>query len=160
MKLFFDIQREFTMKKFILLLLFVFAFSTVFSQVTPEYKETLRKYFKATNSDEVFDVTIKQMISSLKKTYTEIPAKHWDLMEEEFLKSGKEELVDLIAPIYIKYFTKEDLDKIIEFYNTPIGKKLAEKTPAITQESMKVGQKWGMKLSQRLLDRIKEQNKK
>ena len=35
---------------------------------------------------------------------------------------------------------------MIKFYETPIGKKFAQNTPLIMQESMQVGQQWGAKI--------------
>jgi hypothetical protein len=48
-------------------------------------------------------------------------------------------------------------EKIIEFYQTPVGKKYAEKTPLIMQESMQVGQQWGMKIGQEFQNKLQEQ---
>lgn len=47
-----------------------------------------------------------------------------------------------MAPVYEKHLTEADLNEVIKFYNSPVGKKLAGKTPAITQESMAAGQTW------------------
>ena len=35
-------------------------------------------------------------------------------------------------------------------YKTPVGKKLAEKIPLITQESMQVSMEWGMEIAQKM----------
>ena len=67
-----------------------------------------------------------------------------------------DELADMLAPVYEKHMTENDLKKIIEFYQTPVGKKYAEKTPLITQESMQVGQQWGMRIGQKVMERLKE----
>jgi hypothetical protein len=36
-----------------------------------------------------------------------------------------------------------------------VGKKFAKNNPAITQESMKIGQEWGMKIAQELKNKLK-----
>ena len=38
----------------------------------------------------------------------------------------------------------------IEMYKTPIGKKIAQKTPLITQETMNVSMQWGMESSSKI----------
>ncbi|MFM8242752.1 MAG: DUF2059 domain-containing protein [Crocinitomicaceae bacterium] len=48
------------------------------------------------------------------------------------------------------------LDRIIAFYATPAGKKLSASQPAITAESMSVGQEWGARLGERVLKKLKE----
>ena len=61
-------------------------------------------------------------------------------------------------PRYIrKYLTQKDLEEIIEFYESPVGKKLAVSTPHITSEIMTEGQKWGAKLNEMISTKISEQ---
>ncbi len=71
----------------------------------------------------------------------------------------KQVMVDLIAPIYVKHLTDEDLQNTLDFYKTETGKKFIEVMPLITQESMQVGNAWGQSLApriqQRVMDRLK-----
>ncbi|NEQ77810.1 MAG: DUF2059 domain-containing protein [Okeania sp. SIO2C9] len=43
---------------------------------------------------------------------------------------------EVYYPIYDKYFTEEDLQALIEFYQTPTGRKTIELMPQLFQESM------------------------
>ena len=52
--------------------------------------------------------------------------------------------------------TKSDLEELIIFYRTPVGKKFAQSSPMLVQESMQVGQEWGMKIGQDFSERMKE----
>jgi hypothetical protein len=38
-------------------------------------------------------------------------------------------------PLYDKYFSADELEKIVAFYRTPAGRKLMESIPALTQEA-------------------------
>ena len=51
-------------------------------------------------------------------------------------------VIELLLPIYAKYLTKSDVEGLIAFYKSPLGKKLATVTPAISVESSKAGQQW------------------
>ena len=62
----------------------------------------------------------------------------------------------MLVPVYLKYMTKEDLEEMIKFYQTPVGSKFAKSTPLIMQESMQVGQKWGMKIGEDFKKKMKE----
>jgi hypothetical protein len=77
-------------------------------------------------------------------------------LEKEFLKTSLDDLVDMLVPVYSKHLTLDDLQKIIDFYQTPAGKKYAEKTPLIMQESMQIGQQWGMKIGQKFQEKLQE----
>jgi hypothetical protein len=61
----------------------------------------------------------------------------------------------MIAPVYFKYLTVDDLQKLNEFYETPVGKKFANSLPMITQGSMQVGQEWGAKIGRAFEEKLK-----
>jgi hypothetical protein len=45
-----------------------------------------------------------------------------------------EDLITWSTDIYLKHFTRKEIDDLAAFYRTPTGKKLAEKLPQITGE--------------------------
>ena len=51
-----------------------------------------------------------------------------------------------ITDIYIDKIGKEDLQKMLDFYNTPAGKNILAKTPDVMEASMSLNQKYMMKL--------------
>lgn len=131
-------------------------FGLSFGQADPEFTATLKNMFEVSGSEETYKTVIKQMVSMFKTQFSDVPEEHWIELEKEFLQTSLDDLVDMLVPIYSRHLTIDDLHKIIEFYHTPTGKKYAEKTPLITQESMQVGQQWGMKIGQDFENRIKE----
>jgi hypothetical protein len=145
------------MKKIIIsLTILLISTSSAFAQVDDKYKSTLKKMLEAGGSEASFKVVIKQMFDMLKQQNTTVPDSLWSGFEKEFSKTSMDELVDMLFPVYQKHMTISDLEKIIEFYQTPAGKKYAEKTPLIMQESMQVGQQWGMKIGQKFREKLQE----
>lgn len=69
-------------------------------------------------------------------------------------------LINLIIPIYKKYYTQEDLKAIIAFYETPVGKKSINVLPNITKDSMTAGQAWGLEIGTKVVNKLKEQGYK
>jgi hypothetical protein len=65
-------------------------------------------------------------------------------------------MVDDIAAVYANNFTASELREIEAFYRQPIGQKLLEKTPAIAQRSMQVGQDASRKAADDLKGRLTE----
>ena len=70
------------------------------------------------------------------------------------------ELVRMIIPIYDKHFTHEEIRGLIAFYQTPLGAKFVEKMPALTQDSMAVGMKWGGDLAQKAMAKLEARKEK
>ena len=70
------------------------------------------------------------------------------------------EFVDQIADVYAKNFTAAELRDVTAFYRGPTGQKFLQKVPAITQESMLIGQKFGQTVATEMQSRITEELRK
>jgi len=71
-----------------------------------------------------------------------------DLFFQKFQSKVRvEQLLDLAVPIYDKYFSKEEVEGLTRFYQTPLGKKALSVLPQSLIEmqtaSMKLGEKLG-----------------
>lgn len=58
------------------------------------------------------------------------------------------------------HFTQDEIRQLIAFYQTPLGTKLIEKLPAITQESMTIGMKWGEEIAAKAMAKLEARKKK
>jgi uncharacterized protein len=144
------------MKKILTVTILLACFSTSFAQDDASYKVTLKKMLIATGSEAGFQAGIKQMFAMFRQQKSSVPADVWSELEKEMQKTSIEELTTMLTPVYQKQFTEADLKKVIEFYETPVGKKYAAAVPVIMQESMQVGQEWGMKIGQQVMQKISE----
>lgn len=100
------------------------------------YKQELRAYMETSGSSAAFETAINQMFMMTGGIPTEKKA--------EIRTQAFDKLVDLMAPVYQKNITLEDLKAINKFYQTPAGKRIAAAQPKIAVESAQVGQQWGM----------------
>ena len=145
------------MKKRILTFsLLIFLSVTSFSQEDKQYTETLNKMFEVSGTEGSYQAAIKEMFSMFKQQYSNVEVEIWTDLEKEFSKKSLNELTKMLVPVYSKYMTLEDLNELIKFYNTPTGKKYAKSTPLIMQESMQIGQQWGMKIGQDFEKKMKD----
>jgi len=141
-----------------LALLFLLSTQVSSQAETKSYEEVLKELMIMQGSEETFTAVVQQMVDMFKTQESNaVPEKFWDEMEREMKESGIDELTKMLVPVYQKHLTLEDLQAIIAFYNTPVGKKYAEKTPLITQESMQVGQLWGAEIGSRIAQKIKDE---
>ena len=147
------------MKVSILSFVLVLATPFVLQAQDNEYNQLLSRYFEVSGSKETFEVAIKQTIQTMRTQTAGLDDKAWNELEKEFLSTSIDDLVEILVPIYIKHLSAEDLKGVIAFYESPVGQKLAEKTPFITQESMQSAGLWGMQLGQKVMDKIEEKKK-
>lgn len=145
------------MKKIFTLLAFIAFFNfSGYGQSSEEYKATLKTMFEVSGSEQAYQAAIKQIFMSFRQQYSHLGEETLNDLENEFSQASLDDLTNMLAPVYVKYLTQEDLEGLITFYRTPVGQKFAESTPFIMQESMQVGQQWGMKIGQDFQKRMIE----
>jgi hypothetical protein len=140
---------------FLIASLMLFTSGLAHSQSTTDYQKTLRRMFEVSGTQESYKVAITQMFGMLKQQQQNVPEEVWVELQNEFNETSLTDLVEMLTPVYEKHLTQGDLQKVIDFYQSAVGKKFASKTPDIMQESMQVGQQWGMKIGQKFQERLK-----
>jgi uncharacterized protein len=58
-------------------------------------------------------------------------------------KMDTQKLTDLAVPLYDKYYTHEDIKGLIQFYQTPLGRKTVKVLPSLMGELTEAGQSMG-----------------
>lgn len=89
-------------------------------------------------SESAFDSVIDQMA-------TIVP----EGKKADYTKEAKATLPSLyksMSELYVEEFTHDEIKEILAFYETPVGKKMAEKAMTLSQKGMLLGQQWGMNL--------------
>ncbi|WP_121667620.1 DUF2059 domain-containing protein [Mesonia aquimarina] len=113
-----------------------------------EYKEETLEVIKIQSGGQ-FEALIDQFKAG-------IP----DRNKEAFVSEVKAELPALyeqLADIYMQVYSKEDIDKIMDFYNSPIGQKIQKQTPKLLEKSTLIGQQWGMQKLQPIITKYRQQ---
>lgn len=118
----------------------------------PAKAKKIKLLMETTGSGKLGVQMMDQMLSALKEQYPTVDKSFWD----EFLKESKaEDIIELIIPVYDKYFTEADIDAMLVFYNTPVGKKTIATMPFIMKESMEIGEVWGTGIAEKVLAKLK-----
>lgn len=118
------------------------------------YKQALQEMLSASGALESVKVMIPQVIAMTKPTQPGIPDSFWADLEKELQTEFVDRMVELYVPIYQKHLTLDDLREINRFYQSPVGRKLAQATPAMTVEGAQMGQKLGMEMAQEIVEKV------
>lgn len=110
---------------------------------------------------------VGSLTQSLKQARPDIPQRVLDMLPEEVIATFEENMdsfKDAMIPIYDRHFTGEEVKEMIRFYATPLGQKTIKVMPALMQEGMVAGQRWGQslgpKINQRVTSRLRQQGVK
>lgn len=115
--------------------------------------EYARQLLEVSGAEKMSTQVMSQMVASFKNHYSSVPKEFWD----EFMKEAKtNELIELVIPISVKHYTDEEMKQLIEFFKSPIGKKMVEKMPVITQDSYAAGEKWGQAVGEKIAKKLIE----
>lgn len=78
-------------------------------------------------------------------------------IDEEFVQ--KDVMAEIMYPLYDQHFTQEELQTLVEFYQTDLGKKVTRVMPMITKEALTAGQKIGAGLGKIVQERFEQRLK-
>jgi hypothetical protein len=113
----------------------------------------IRRLLEVTGVKALATQTIDSMQKSIKPLLAnslppgEYREKLIDLFFERFSsKADLQHLLDLAVPIYDKYLSHEEIKGLIQFYETPLGRKTISVLPALSEELRTEGEKWGQGL--------------
>ncbi|MDP4593815.1 MAG: DUF2059 domain-containing protein [Beijerinckiaceae bacterium] len=76
------------------------------------------------------------------------------------LEKEKSILVDKVAVFFAEAMSEEEIRKVIEFNNTPAGKKFLAQQPKVLDRMVVVMDDWNRDMSERMLTRVREEMKK
>lgn len=140
------------MKRVLLVLSFSLIVGKSFSQKQAS-RENVKALLELTGSGKLGVQVLENIVATMRNSNPEVPAVFW----EDFIKEAKPEtLVELVIPVYVKHFADEEIVQLIEFYNTPLGKKVISTLPLISQESYAIGAKWGGELAEKVIKKLQE----
>ena len=129
--------------------------ATAFAQDTaaPTKEQKVRRLLVLMKVGDLGVQMANGMIESMKTSSPEVPAEFWD----SFMKKvSGDELIDMLIPVYIRNIEEADVDALLTFYSSPAGQRFIAKQPKILEESMSVGQDWGAKLAQKVIEELQQ----
>jgi hypothetical protein len=130
------------MKKIILAVAFILATQFVVAQ-DAAFKADVMKVIKISGATAQMDSAKKQIMAMVPEAKQAEFSKDFEATMPVFY--------DKVAAIYMKEYTHADVKEMIKFYESPVGKKMAEKAGVLFEQSMLAGQEWGAGLQELMM---------
>ena len=138
------------MKKTVFVLFLLIGAST-FGIHAQTKDDDILSLLRITGTDKLAEQVMDAMIPQFQQIVPDIPSEFWDKFRE---KLDIDDLLFACIPAYDKYYSHDEIKQLLEFYGTPLGKRVIEITPMLTQDTMAIGQKWGEKLGQEIVNEL------
>jgi uncharacterized protein len=134
------------------------AMATRRPKMDPVKEADIRQLLQVTNAAGIAAQSMGQMEKIIRPSVSrslppgEYREKLVDLFFEKFrARRTPDQLVDLIVPIYDKYYSDDEIKGLIQLYQTPLGKKMLTVLPNVMGESQAAGAAWGRDLGRQCL---------
>lgn len=138
------------MKKLIVVLLSFLFVGSAFCQ-EDEYSVAFKKLMERTGMSTSLSSAMKQMIPLMTKDASGSQEQVQEVVDVVVVWV-QEDVVPALEVIYRKHFSLEDINKVLEFYDSEIGRKFVEKQSTLAIDVMTLMQE--SKLQQSLIDRL------
>ncbi|MVO09110.1 DUF2059 domain-containing protein [Flavobacterium sp. TP390] len=129
------------MKKILVTLVVVLV--AQFATAQDAFKADVLKVLKASGSAAQMEIAKEQVMNNIPENKRAEFSKDFD--------ASLPSLYDKMAKVYMEVYTHDDIKKMLEFYNSPVGKKIAEKASELTKKNMAASQEWGMELQSMMM---------
>lgn len=113
----------------------------------------IRSLIELTGAANISADALRQIIAPLRRGFPQVPEEFWDSFVKEV---RSDELVDLVVPIYDRYYTRDDIHDLTRFYQSPVGQKTIKVLPKLSAEAIDAGQEWGRTVADRAMRKLQE----
>lgn len=130
-------------------------------EISPEHLSAARSYIDLTDNANVYEITLIEIGLNVMRIIVQQDPSLADPVQvaiqtafDEY-EERKAELYNQFARIYAMRFTQEELETILEFYNTEVGKKLLANNVTINQDMQLVLRVWEENTQREFLARVR-----
>ena len=115
-------------------------------------QEKADELLKLMNSQAVFDSIYAQAMVPISCELIMPPAEEEKLKDDYMKIADMPALMKTLSQFWIQHYTEQELDQLINFYKSDLGKKSIELMPLYTQYSMKELHKWGQEKGPKFME--------
>lgn len=104
-----------------------------------------RLFLEAAGTVDMMVAAMRANLPAQRAVTPQLPEEFWTRFEARIV-SDAPQLVDSIAVLYASRFTRPELESLIAFYRSPVGRRLRELQPTLVTEGAAMGQRWGTRI--------------
>ena len=131
----------------------------------PEELDLARRLVDATDVTRPFDAILPEIADKAKTTLIRSnPQMQLGIIEVVDrvaleMVERRSELEEIVAKIWASGFTPEELQSLLDFYQTPVGQKYAQAFPHLLRAQIGAAEWWSQRVSQALFARVQQEMK-
>jgi hypothetical protein len=118
--------------------------------VSPEFEKDIVKLLEITGAqklgEQLTDTFMQQFSQAIRASNPNIPPRALEVANEvarTFFTERYPQLMPKMVQAYAKVLTPDDVKQMLAFYESPLGRRLIQVTPALSKAGAQAGQEWG-----------------
>lgn len=119
----------------------------------PPSEAQVRQLMDVFGIDRMLAQMNRQMVAMMQQQMPCVPASYWQGFIDE---DAARELTGRMVPIYQRHFSAADIEGLLGFYRSPLGRKVVTEMPAAMAEGMQLGQAWGRERARAMLAELQK----
>lgn len=130
-------------------------------EFSPEHLSVAQEYVEMTDRGNVYETTLVELGVSVMRLLVQQNPDLIDPLPQAVQKvvdeyvANKDQVFSLFARIYANRFTQEEMQEIVDFYNTDTGQKLLASNAGINREMQRVLGVWESNARSEFLSRVR-----
>ena len=121
----------------------------------PATEDQIREYMQLSGALPITRQLMDKMVHAMQLTAAPYyPASMWDDMRAEFAKL---DIISAYVPLYQRYFSQEDMQKVLDFYRSPAGKNLLAIQPLLIHDAQGIMRQKGQDIGLAVYNRHKDE---
>jgi hypothetical protein len=141
----------------VLALVLGLGFGSVYGQEETTAKQAdIKRLLGITGASNTGLRVFSQVIGMFQRAHSDVPEAVWMEMISEAEAKVDAFVMEMLVPIYDKHLTHTDIEDLIAFYETPVGRKLLAVMPQMHHESRTAGEIWGREFARAVQERLAE----
>lgn len=117
----------------------------------------IHKLLEVTGAARMGQQIMVQLIARMRQSLRDVPEAFWDKMVKRADVKG---MIGDVANLYDKHLTMGDVDGLLKFYRSPVGRRFIKLQPTLMRGSMQIGQDWGQKLTRQVIGELKARKRR
>jgi uncharacterized protein len=121
----------------------------------------------AQGAEQMIALILPPIIDSLRASNPDLPERALTVAQEVLTTelrrrvTGEGGLIEKLIPVYEKHYSPEEIQELIAFYESALGRKMVKLLPVLMQEGATAGQQWATEhmpaVTDILLDRLRQE---
>ena len=121
--------------------------------IAPAFEQDIRRLLEITGAqklgEQLANTFMQQFSQSIRASNPNIPPRAMEIAIEVTSKMFTERysaLMPKLVAAYARLLTPDEVRQMLAFYETPLGKRMIEVTPALSQAGAQAGSEWGQSM--------------